>query len=129
VKEMRPRLGGKQLNDTFIQIAAGGVIVTAVGAVTFVAYNHPKSYKKLFFVLVAIISTLTVSCAIWNVSNLVAANAAVDSGYVKDDKIKDMYRSVEYYSTPIYFVAILGAANLYLCILLTLPWWLLDEKP
>ena len=104
--------------------------VPAIGAVTYVAYKHPAPFKTLAFVLQALCWGAVIGILVWNVSNSTAKWAAIGalSSLSFPDQEK-MRHAAEEYAVPFWWYAGFLIANLYVWILLTLPVWLLDQKP
>jgi hypothetical protein len=115
------------MNDT-TQIVVP-LAVSAIGALTYIAYKHPEPYKKLAIVLQIAYWAVLVGMLIWNAGIIVAKLAAVDAidALSKDrDKIRN---SVDAWSISLFWYFLLAALNIYVVILQTLPLWLLDQKP
>jgi|ERR1700733_10698740 hypothetical protein len=104
--------------------------VPAIGAVTFVAYKHPAAFKKLALVLQTLCWGAMLGILLWNSSNSMAKNAALHavnySMSPDEHKIED---SIDAESVSFWWYWVFMVANVYVGILLSLPSWLLDQKP
>jgi hypothetical protein len=100
--------------------------VATVGALTFVAYKHPRAYQKLLQVLVVVGLGISLSCLTWDICIVTSESTLARSGVLPKDKVNEILDTLQ---LPIWVnIAILGAI-LYLMFLLTFPYWLKENEP
>jgi len=99
-----------------------------VGALTFVAYKHPRAYSKLFPWLCATIIASLLGTAIWNYSTYAATSAILKSG-VAGDKIQQAADIIGTVALPSGLALVFIGALLYFAFLLSFPAWLLEDEP
>jgi hypothetical protein len=69
----------EQVDDISAKLG-GGIILAALTGVTFIAYNHPRAYRKLALFLFGFLVLLYFSLISWSVSNNNAESAVYKAG-------------------------------------------------
>ena len=104
-----------------------GLGISAIGAITYLAYKHPKSYVRLDAALTIITALFAAIISSWNASSIAASIAVSRLPYDAtraraDAQIESIGFSMWWYVGIILFVA-------YTTLLRSLPLWLSDENP
>jgi hypothetical protein len=108
----------------------GGIVVAALGRLTFIAYYHPEAYKKLSLFLNSIIILVFVAGFSWSLSNQWARTAAYgEASKSCAGKTYEIGKAVDAYAVPNWLSWSFLGGSLYVFFLSTFPLWLLDKQP
>jgi hypothetical protein len=108
----------------------GGIVVAALGGLTFIAYNHPEAYKKLSLFLNSIIILVFVAGWSWSLSNQWAGIAAYrEASKSCGGKAYEIEKAVDAHAVPNWLFWSFMVGSLYVFFLSAFPLWLLDKQP
>jgi hypothetical protein len=113
--------------DDAVSKAIIGLIVAAVGAVTFVAYRHPRAYPKLHAALSIILVSIVIGITIWNACVSHVGVTVAQSGLGAGNAVA-LGNVINRAAAPFVWTVGCIAALVYFGILSTLPKWLLEEE-
>src|ERR1700693_3001845 len=108
--------------------AIAGLVVAAIGALTFVAYRHPRAYMILGTILSVIAALGLVGIVCWDVSNYTLGDAILTSGLI-GDKSSEIKTIIKRLATPTWCTIALACWSFYHLFLLSFPHWLLEPDP
>jgi len=113
--------------DEVVEQAVVALVVSAVGALAFIAYKHPKGFEKIIGKLWFAGFAIYVIGSVWNVALLQSAEAV--KGLQLDKSTTDRIIAALPDFIPWWWHLIYVAVMIYLAILWSLPYWLLDAEP
>lgn len=74
------------------------IVLVAITGLTWVAYNHPKGYSKIFLAITSLTFVTFAGFAIWNIALLVAGRQL--SPMINHDKSAAANKAIEAISIP-----------------------------
>lgn len=105
-----------------------GLVLAAIGALTWIAYKHPKGYERLYVPLSLVSVAIFSSVGAWDISGYYTFD--VLKAFIPPEKIAEAKKTInelrilEWWMGIAYFLFIT-----YLLLLLYLPYLLHEEKP
>jgi hypothetical protein len=114
--------------DDSVEKAVAGLVVAAIGGLTFVAYRHPIAYAKLGVWLGFINVLLGIGTTGWNISNYTLLTAIMTSGLV-GDKTTEVNGIANKLVVSPWWMAAIVCFSFYHMFLLSFPRWLLEDEP
>jgi hypothetical protein len=112
-----------------MELLFDSIAVLVLSAVTYVAYNRPKEYRRLYLVLASVTPILYCLGLIWNINNMLAFSAA--RSYIPYEKLTEAENAVNaklFLNGPLYH-SLVFLWLLYLLFLIYLPDILGQDKP
>jgi hypothetical protein len=107
-------------------IERASLVVAAIGALTFLAYKHPRAYESLHRVLQAICGVFLIGMAVWN-----ASNSAVEAAIGPDlagANAGAIHMAISAMRAPLTWILGGIVVLFYLMFLSSFPMWLLEEE-